>query len=337
MRTYELRGRGLDTLTLAERPIPRPGPGQVLVRMHAASLNYRDLLVATGRYGRGELRYPLVPLSDGAGEVVDVGSGVTRLAPKDRVASAFFQKWVDGPFDAAAGNSALGGAIDGVLSEYVVLEEAGAVKFPDFLSYAEAATLPCAAVTAWVGLMELGRKLGPDQVLLTMGTGGVSVFALQLAKALGARVIATSSHDAKLARVKELGADHTINYRRTEAWDEEARKLTQGRGVDALLEVGGEGTLPRSLRAVRDDGQLVLVGLLTGNRGDPSQASADAARVRVDSVYVGSVRHFEHLNAVIERAQIQPVIDRVFPFESAPGAYRHLESGAHFGKIVIRV
>src|SRR5690349_19480081 len=177
MRTYELRGKGLDTLTLVERPVPRPGPGQVLVRMHAASLNYRDLLVATGRYGRGELRYPLVPLSDAAGEVVDVGAGVKRLAPKDRVASAFFQKWVDGPFDAAAGDSALGGAIDGVLSEYVVLEEAGAVKFPDFLSYAEAATLPCAAVTAWVGLMELGRKLEPDQVVLTMGTGGVSIFA----------------------------------------------------------------------------------------------------------------------------------------------------------------
>ena len=337
MRTYELRGKGLDTLTIVERPIPRPGPGQVLVRMQAASLNYRDLLVATGRYGRGELRYPLVPLSDGAGEVVDVGPGVTRLAPKDRVASAFFQKWVDGPFDDAAGNSALGGAIDGVLSEYVVLEETGAVKFPDYLSYAEAATLPCAALTAWVGLMELGRKLGKGQVVLTMGTGGVSIFALQLAKAVGATVIATSSSDAKLARAAELGADHTINYRRTEAWDEAARELTRGRGVDALLEVGGEGTLPRSLRAVRDDGHLVLVGLLTGNRGDPSQASADAARVRVDSVYVGSVRHFEHLNEMLERTRIRPVIDRELSFECAPRAYRLLESGVHFGKIVISV
>jgi NADPH:quinone reductase-like Zn-dependent oxidoreductase len=308
----------------------------VLVRMHATSLNYRDLLIATGRYGRDELHYPLVPLSDGAGEVVDVGPGVTRLRPKDRVASSFFQKWIDGPLDSEKASSALGGAIDGVLSEYVVLEERGAVKFPSFLSYAEAATLPCAGVTAWVGLAELGR-LEPDQVLLAMGTGGVSIFALQLAKAFGARVLSTSSSDAKVARAKELGADHGINYRSRKDWDAAARELTEGRGVDRLLEVGGAGTLKTSLRALREGGHLVLVGLLTGKTADQDQVNESSRRVRVDSIYVGSVRHFEHLNETIERHRIQPVIDRTFPFESASQAYRYLESGAHFGKVVITV
>ncbi|HTV23089.1 MAG TPA: NAD(P)-dependent alcohol dehydrogenase [Polyangiaceae bacterium] len=334
MRTYELRGKGLDTLTLIERPVPRPGPGQVLVRMHAASLNYRDLLVATGRYGRGELRYPLVPLSDGAGEVVDIGPGVTRLRPKDRVAGAFFQKWIDGPFDSTKAASALGGAIDGVLSEYVVLEEEGALKFPPSLSYEEASTLPCAGVTAWVGLMDLG-KLDAGAVVLAMGTGGVSIFALQLAKTMGATVILTSSSDAKLARGKELGADHVINYRSTPDWAAAARELTHGRGVDSLLEVGGADTLPTSLRSVREGGHLVLVGLLTGKMGDRDEARRNSRGVRVDSVYVGSARHFEHMNEAIARSGLQPVIDRTFPFESAARAYRHLESGAHFGKVVI--
>jgi NADPH:quinone reductase-like Zn-dependent oxidoreductase len=336
MRTYELRGKGLDTLTVVERAIPSPGAGQVLVRVHAASLNYRDLMIANGRYGRVELHYPLVPLSDGAGEVVDVGPGVTRLKATDRVASAFFQKWVDGPFDSEKGNSALGGAIDGVLSEYVVLEEAGAVKFPSHLSYEEAATLPCAGVTAWVGLAELG-ELDRTQAVLAMGTGGVSIFALQLAKSSGATVILTSSSDAKLARGKELGADFTINYRARQDWDVAARELTQGRGVDNLLEVGGADTLPTSLRAVRDGGHLVLVGLLTGQMGDRDQARQNERGVRVDAVYVGSVHHFERLNEFIARTGIQPVIDRTFPFESALEAYRHLESGAHFGKVVISV
>jgi NADPH:quinone reductase-like Zn-dependent oxidoreductase len=334
MRTYELRGKGLDTLTLVERPVPRPGPGQVLVRMHAASLNYRDLLVATGRYGRGELRYPLVPLSDGAGEVVDVGPGVTRLAPKDRVASAFFQKWVDGPFDASKAGSALGGAIDGVLSEYVVLEEGGAVKFPPFLSYEEASTLPCAGVTAWVSLMELGELQARDAVL-TMGTGGVSIFTLQFSKAIGASVIATSSSDAKLARAEQLGADHGVNYRSTPDWAAAARALTQGRGVDALLEVGGAGTLPTSLRALREGGHLVLVGLLSGEMANREAAQQSGGGVRVDSVYVGSARHFDRMNEAIARWGLKPIVDRTFPFEAAGRAYRHLESGAHFGKVVI--
>lgn len=336
MRTYELRGKGLETLTLVERPVPRPGAGQVLVRVHAASLNYRDLAIAQGRYGRSELRYPLVPLSDGAGEVVDVGPGVKSLKPTDRVASAFFQKWIDGPFGPEQASSALGGAIDGVLSEYVVLEEGGAVKFPSFLSYEEAATLPCAGVTAWVGLMEIG-KLGPAPVTLAMGTGGVSIFALQLTRAAGGSVILTSSSDAKLARGKELGATHTINYRARKDWDAAARELTEGRGVDVILEVGGQETLATSLRAVREGGLVVLTGMLSGKPGDQEHARKNERGVRVESVYVGSARHFERLNEAVARAGIRPVIDRTYPFESAHQAYRCLESGAHFGKIVIRV
>ncbi len=335
MRAYELRGDGLDTLTLVERERPRPGAGQVLVRIRAASLNYRDLLVASGTYTRGgPPKRPLVPLSDGAGEVIEVGPGVTRLRPGDRVAGNFFQRWIDGPPDAEKHASALGGAIDGVLAEEVVLEADAAVRFPAHLSFEEAATLPCAAVTVWVGLVELGHlKVG--ETVLAMGTGGVSVFALQLAKALGARVLLTSSNDEKLARGKALGADAVVNYRTTPDWDAAARAFTGGRGVDHLLEVGGATTLPTSLRAVREGGHLALVGLLCGSRADAEVATRNDRGVRVDSVFVGSVRHFEALNELLERASIRPVVDRVFPFEQARAAYEHLRSGAHFGKVVV--
>ncbi|HZU84082.1 MAG TPA: NAD(P)-dependent alcohol dehydrogenase [Polyangiaceae bacterium] len=336
MRTYELRAKSLESLTLVERPSPRPGPGQVVVRVRAASLNYRDLLVATGRYPLGEPRLPLVPLSDAAGEVVETGAKVTLVKPGDRVAGAFFQKWIDGPFDAEKAGSALGGAIDGVLSEYVVLEEAAAVKIPAALSFDEAATLPCAGVTAWVALKVLGG-LSAGQTVLAMGTGGVSIFALQIAKMLGARVIVTSSRDDKLARAKALGADGIINYRSTPEWDARARELTGGRGVDHLLEVGGAATLPTSLRAVREGGHLTLVGLLGGAPADRAAATQNDRGVRVDSVYVGSVRHFESMNDAIERAGMHPVVGRVFPFEQARAAYDYLESGEHFGKVVVRV
>jgi len=303
--------------------------------MRAASLNYRDLLVASGAYTRGgPPKRPLVPLSDGAGEITEVGEGVTRLRSGDRVAGAFFQKWVDGPFDAGKGASALGGAIDGVLAEEVVLEADAAVRFPDHLSFEEAATLPCAAVTAWVGLVVFGH-LGPGETVLALGTGGVSIFALQLAKALGARVILTSSHDEKLARGRTLGADDVINYQRTPEWDAAARALTGGRGVDHVLEVVGAATVARSLAAVRDGGHLSVVGLLCGERADPDAAARNGRGVRVDSVYVGSVRHFEQMNEVIARAKLRPVVDRVFAFERAREAYEHLRSGAHFGKVVI--
>lgn len=336
MRSYELRGKGLDTLTLVERDVPKPGPGQVLVRIHATSLNNRDLQIARGRYGRSELRYPLVPLSDGAGEVIELGTGVTRLEPRDRVAGAFFQTWIEGPFDSGKAGSALGGGIDGVLSEYVVLEEAAAVKFPELFTYEEAATLPCAGVTAWVGLVELGRIERGDRVL-AMGTGGVSIFALQLAKSAGAFAILTSSSNDKLSRGQQLGADAGINYLARPDWDVRARELTAGEGVDHILEVGGKATLPISLRAMRDGGHLSLVGLLTGEPGDPRQALQSNRNIRVDSVYVGSARHFERLNDALRRSGVHPIIDRVYKLEEARRAYEYLESGQHFGKVVIRV
>ncbi len=335
MRAYELRGNGIETLALVDRPGPRPGPGQVLVRIRATSLNYRDLMIAAGTYARGAPpKRPLVPLSDGAGEVIEVGAGVTRLVAGDRVAGAFFQRWIDGPFDAAKGASALGGAIDGVLAEEVVLEADAAVKVPGHLSLEEAATLPCAAVTAWVGLFELG-KLQAGETVLAMGTGGVSIFALQLAKAAGARVILTSSSDEKLRRGEALGADAVVNYRTTPEWDAAARALTGGKGVDHILEVGGATTLPLSLRAVREGGHVALVGLLGGQRGDPDAAARNDRGVRVDSVYVGSVRHFEAMNGFLVRARLRPVVDQVFPFERAREAYAYLEAGAHFGKVVV--
>ncbi|MEO8177499.1 MAG: NAD(P)-dependent alcohol dehydrogenase [Deltaproteobacteria bacterium] len=336
MRAYELHGAGLEQLRLVERPMPEPGPGQVLVRVHAASLNYRDLLIAEGKYGRTPLRLPLVPLSDGAGEVIEVGSGVTRVAPGDRVAGTFFQNWVDGPFDASKGATALGGAIDGVLAEQVVFEAEGVVKFPSELSFEEAATLPCAGVTAWVSLIETG-KLEPDQRVLVMGTGGVSIFALQFAKSVGAQVLVTSRSDEKLARANGLGADGLINSHKMPDWDAGVRELTIGRGVDHLVEVGGAETLPISLRALRDGGHIALVGLLSGAPASQELAESHQHGIRVDSIYVGSRQHFEAMNDAIERFKIQPVIDRRFPFEDARDAYAYLKSGQHFGKVVIRI
>jgi len=338
MRAWELRGDGLDTLTLAERASPRPGPGQVRVRMRAASLNYRDLLVASGQYARGgPPKRPLVPLSDGAGEVVELGPGVTDLRLGDRVMGSFFQRWIDGPFAPDLAASALGGGSqDGVLAEEVVLNADAALRFPAHLSFEEAATLPCAGVTAWVGLFVLGR-LAPAEWVLAMGTGGVSLFALQFAKAAGAKVLLTSSDDGKLARARALGADATVNYRKTPAWDEAARALTGGRGVDRILEVGGAATLPLSLRAVRPGGHVTLTGLLGGARGEVGTAEKLAPGVRVDSVFVGSARHLGALADDVARERLRPVIDRVFPFEQAREAYDHLQSGAHFGKIVVAI
>jgi NADPH:quinone reductase-like Zn-dependent oxidoreductase len=243
---------------------------------------------------------------------------------------------VDGPFDAEKGNSALGGAIDGVLAEEVVLEEGGAVKLPAAFSFEEAATLPCAGVTAWVGLVVNGG-LRAGETVLAMGTGGVSIFALQIAKLEGARVLLTSSRDEKLARGRSLGADETVNYRTTPAWDVRARALTGGRGVDHVLEVGGAATLPISLRALRDGGHLSLVGLLSGGRADPEVAARNDRGIRVDSVYVGSARHLAELAGAFAAAGVRPVVDRVFPFDQVRAAYQALERGEHFGKIVIAV
>jgi NADPH:quinone reductase-like Zn-dependent oxidoreductase len=336
MRAYELRGEGLDQLVVTERPVTRPGAGEVLVRMRATSLNYRDLLIARGQYRLGKLTLPLVPLSDGAGEVIAVGAGVSHLAPGDRVVSSFFRDWLDGPPDPAKQAASLGGGVDGVLAENVILSAAAAVKFPDTLSFEEAATLPCAGVTVWVALVVLGGVKAGETVL-AMGTGGVSIFALQMAKQAGARVILTSSDDGKLARGRELGADETINYVETPDWDARARELTGGRGVDHILEVCGAKTAPQSLRALRDGGHLALVGVLSGAPADRDAAARNERGIRVDGIYVGSVRHLESLCQSVGERGLRPVVDRVFPFDEVKQAYEYLSSSRHFGKIVIRL
>jgi NADPH:quinone reductase-like Zn-dependent oxidoreductase len=323
----------IDELRLEELPDPRPGPGQVRVRVRAASLNYRDLLVVKGLYSRN-LALPLIPLSDGAGEVVEVGPSTTRFAVGARVAGIFMQTWLDGALTEAKSKSALGGAIDGVLAEQVVLHEDGLVAAPDHLTFEEAATLPCAAVTAWNALIQGGVRAG--ETVLTLGTGGVSLFALQFARMAGARVIATSSSDAKLERAKQLGASDGVNYKTTPEWDKKARDLTGGVGVDHVVEVGGAGTLARSLKAMRMGGHVALIGVLAGG-GDCNPTPVLMKAVRLQGVYVGSRAMFEAMNQAIALHQMKPVIDRVFPFEEARAAYRHMESGAHFGKIVLRL
>ncbi len=324
----------IDALRQEDTDIPRPGCGQVLVRIRAASLNYRDLLMVTGNYTR-KLKFPLVPLSDAAGEVVETGEGVTRWKSGDRVVPIFFQNWVAGRITAEVPASALGGAIDGVLCEYAVFDEQGLVPLPQHLSFEEGATLPCAGVTAWNCLYS-GHLTCGDTVLV-MGSGGVSVFTLQLAKAAGARVIATSSSDVKAARLLELGASDVVNYRSEPAWDKRVQELTGGRGVDIVVEVGGAGTLAQSIKAVRMGGHISLIGVLAGQSGEVNPLPAVMKGVRIHGIYVGSREMMEAMNRVISLHGIRPVVDRTFAFGEAQQAFRHLESGAHFGKVVITI
>jgi NADPH:quinone reductase-like Zn-dependent oxidoreductase len=333
MKAYEIgTSGGIDALKIVERPTPTPGHGQVVVRMRATSLNYRDLVIAKG--GLGKRERSLIPLSDGAGEVVELGPGVTRVRAGDRVAPIFTQTWLGGDIGRNL-PTALGGEIDGVLAEYVVLNQDGLVHFPDHLSFEEAATLPCAAVTAWNALITVGQLKAGDTVLV-MGTGGVSIFALQFARITGARVIATSSSDAKLARLREMGATGVINYRTTPEWGKRAFELT-AHGVDHVVEVGGAGTLANSFEAVRPGGRISLIGLLTGFGGEFNPLVVLFKSVCFQGIRVGSREMFEAMNRAIAAAQLRPVIDRTFPFAEAPQAYRHLESGAHFGKVCIRI
>jgi NADPH:quinone reductase-like Zn-dependent oxidoreductase len=335
MRAFQIQNTfGLDSLTLTERPNPSPGYGQLLLKMRAVSLNYRDLMVVKGLYNP-KLPLPLIPFSDGVGEVVAVGEGVTRVKTGDRVAGIFFQKWLDGGLTQEKAQSALGGAIDGLLTEYAVLHEDGVVRVPEHLTDEEAATLPCAAVTAWNALITSGGVKAGDTVLV-QGTGGVSIFALQFAQLLGARVIATSSSDEKLERVSQLGASDGINYKQTPDWGKAVRELTDSIGVDYVVEVGGAGTLTESLRAIRYGGQISLIGVLTGGSGEISTASILMKNVRVQGIYVGSREMFEAMNRAIALHKLQPVVDRVFPFEQAREALAYMESGSHFGKICIR-
>ncbi len=324
---------GLENLAFEDRPEPTPGPGQVLVQVRAASLNYRDLLIAKGIYNP-KLKMPRVLGSDGAGEVLAVGAGVTKFAVGDRVIGCFMQNWVSGQVSDAAAKSTLGGDRDGVLAERVVLQEVGLVDVPDALTFEQAATLPCAAVTAWNALT--GAGCGPGKTVLLQGTGGVSIFALQFAKKMGARVLITSGHDEKLARAIEMGATAGTNYRTNPAWDKWAREQTDGVGVDLVVEVGGSGTLESSVKAVRLGGQIALIGVLAGV-GTFNPIAVLMKAVRLQGLFVGSRAMFEDMNRFIAGEDIVPVIDRVFPFADAPAAFRYLESGSHFGKVVVKM
>lgn len=326
-------GFGLENLAIEDRPDPAPAPGQVLVRVRAASLNFRDLLIAKGHYNP-KLAFPRALGSDAAGEVVTAGEGATRFKVGARVANAFMPLWTDGPITDAAAKVTFGSDRDGVFCELVALEESALVPIPDHLSYEEAATLPCAAVTAWNALTTAG--VGPGSTVLLQGTGGVSIFALQFATALGARALITSSSDEKLARAAALGATAGVNYRANPEWDKWARQQTGGAGVDVVVEVGGAGTLDRSLKAVRTGGHVALIGVLAG-AGTVNPMPVLMKAVRLQGVFVGSRAMFEAMNRLIAEKQIKPVIDRVFPFVDAVAAVRHMESGAHFGKVVLSV
>jgi NADPH:quinone reductase-like Zn-dependent oxidoreductase len=333
MRAFQLpQATGIDALVKIDLLEPKPAYRQVLVKVAACSLNFRDLAIVLGRY-RMPTKPSVIPLSDGAGEVVEVGPGVTRVKVGDRVAGNFFQRWYGGNASADTQASALGGSIDGMLADYVVLEEDGLVKLPAHLSFEEGASLPCAAVTAWNALVEHGRLIAGQSVLV-QGTGGVSIFALQFSRMLGAQVIATSSSDAKLERARKLGASDGVNYKATPEWDKAVVQLTGGVGVDQVVEVGGAGTIAKSLGAIRVGGKISMIGVLSG-AADLNPMLILGKRANIQGISVGSTQMFEAMNRAITVAGMRPVIDKVFGFDDTKAAFRHLESAQHFGKIVV--
>jgi NADPH:quinone reductase-like Zn-dependent oxidoreductase len=338
MRAYELiaGSNSVDGLRRCERPDPKPLATQILVRVKAASLNYRDLMIARGHYMGGPVTANTIPLSDGAGEIVAVGGAVTRFRVGARVAGTFFRGWIDGA--APRGPLVALGAppADGMLAEYALLDEQDAVALPPHLSYEAAATLPCAGVTAWRALFDIGGIV-PGGTVLLIGTGGVSTFALQFARLAGARALIVSSSDAKLERARTLGVDGGINYKTTPEWESQVLKLTGGRGVDCVVEVGGAGTLSRSMASVAVGGRIALIGVLTGPVAVGSPYVLLGKQASVHGVFVGSRGHFERMTSAIELNRLEPIIDRVFEFDDAAAAYRHLESATHFGKVVLRI
>lgn len=337
MRAYQLPkgGAGIDALTIVERPPPKPLYRQVLIKVAACSLNFRDYGIVRGGY-RMPVRENLIPLSDGAGEVIEVGPGVLRVKPGDKVAGCFFQRWPAGEPGPHMHASSLGGSIDGMLAEYAVLEEDGVVKLPAHLSAEEGATLPCAAVTAWYAMFH-HAKLIAGQTVLLQGTGGVSIFGLQFARATGINAIITSSNDEKLKRAKALGATAGINYKTTPEWDKSAIEANGGRGVDHVLEVGGKDTLTRSFGAIRLNGKVSIIGGLSGGAHELNPGLIFSKRANVQGISVGSMETFEQMNAAIAANAIKPVIDRVFGFNEVKAAFQHMGAGAHFGKIVVQL
>lgn len=336
MKAYRLRpGAGTADLRITDIPTPVPAAHEVLIKTHAASLNFRDLMYARGDYINLKDE-ALVPLGDGAGEVIAVGARVTRVKPGDRVTHSYFPSWIDGAPDRIKTAASFGTHIDGVLAESFIAHEDAIVHIPSHLSYAEAATLSCAGTTAWNTLFADGG-LKPGATLLLQGTGGVSIIALQLAKAAGLKAIITSSSDEKLTRARALGADATINYRAHPEWQREVLRLTAGRGVDLTVEVGGAGTLRRSIAATRMGGTVSVIGGLTGFGDAPLETMSLITGVtRVSGILVGSRVMLEELIRFVNLTQLRPIIDREFAFEQATLAYQHLKSGRHFGKIVIR-
>ena len=335
MQAWEVQDAwGIDNMRLVTREAPKAlAPDELLIKVHAASVNYRDLVTIENRTPFGAL--PQIPLSDAAGEVVDVGSSVDRFVVGDRVCPSFFPNWQTGPVRNADRSISLGSAsAPGVLQEFVVAKQQAASRFSDTLSYQEAATLPCAGLTAWRALVEEGQ-LQQDDWVLVQGTGGVSIFALLIAKMLGARVIVTSSSDEKLARARSLGADETINYRDTPEWGKRTLEITNGRGADIIVEVGGGGTINQSLAAAAVGARIAIIGVLGGRSQELLMPAIFGKNLKLFGISVGSRQHFDSLNEAISKEGLKPVIDRVFPFKEAPDAIRHLASGQHFGKIVI--
>jgi NADPH:quinone reductase-like Zn-dependent oxidoreductase len=337
MKVFEVQkgATSLDGLRPAERPDPEPGPHEVSIRVHATSLNYRDQMVVTGNYFGGPVTRNLIPLSDGAGVVAALGPGVTRFRTGDRVCGTFFQSWISGPMTMR--HPALGSPLDGTLAENIVLHEEGVVPMPATLSFEEAATLPCAGVTAWNALMVSGKPLRPGETVLCLGTGGVSMAGLLFAKTAGARVIVTSSSDEKIKRAVALGASDGINYKRSPDWQKEVMQLTGGRGADHILENGGAGSLTRSFEAAAFGGKVALIGFLAGREGDINPAILMMKSGSMIGIGVGSRAMFEDMNRAIDLNKIKPVVDKVFPFDKAADAYRCQAAGDFIGKVVITI
>jgi NADPH:quinone reductase-like Zn-dependent oxidoreductase len=334
MKAYEISEFGVDKLRQVERDRPTPEEGEVVVKLYAASLNFRDVMVVSGTYNP-RMKLPAIPLSDAAGEIGEVGSGVTKWKVGDRVCSTLIPGWISGGPTAESSKTAIGaGGLTGVAREYMTFHEDAVVDAPEPLSFDEAATLPCAALTAWHALSVSGHVQAGDSVL-TLGTGGVSVFAVQFAKAMGARVISTSSGDEKLARIREMGADETINYRSIPAWDKAVLDLTGGRGVDHVIEVGGTGTLSKSVKSVRVGGHIALIGALD-MAGEFNPVPVFMKGIRMQGIFVGSREMFENMNEFITEHEIRPVIDGTFELDRLADALHYMQTGSHFGKIVVR-